>query len=145
MTKHLVLPRRDVLKMGGMGVLGTFIAAATTDAAGAQKPGVETIKANLHKLRMGDFNPNYATQWTYRLAQALGYFKEVGIDDLNVTVSEQYIPGLISGSLDITHGDTDVVLKAAAKSGLPIKLISIYRDKEWWICLLYTSPSPRDS
>lgn len=133
MTKHLVLPRRDVLKRGGAGILGTFIAAATFDIADAQKPSVETIKANLHKLRMGEFNPNYATQWTYRLAQALGYFKEVGIDDFTVTLSDQYIPGLISSSLDITHGDTDVILKAAAKSGLPIKLISIYRDKEWWI------------
>jgi ABC-type nitrate/sulfonate/bicarbonate transport system substrate-binding protein len=119
--------------MGGAGVLGTFIAAATFDIAGAQKPSAEAIKANLRKLRMGDFNPNYATQWTYRLAQALGYFKDVGIEDFTVTLSDQYVPGLISGSLDITHGDTDVILKAAAKSGLPIKMISIYRDHEWWI------------
>jgi NitT/TauT family transport system substrate-binding protein len=119
--------------MGGAGVLGTFIAAATFDIAGAQKPSMAAIKANLRKVRMGDFNPNYATQWTYRLAQALGYFKEVGIEDFVVTLSDQYIPGLISGSLDITHTDTDVALKAAAKSGMPIKLISIYRDKEWWI------------
>jgi ABC-type nitrate/sulfonate/bicarbonate transport system substrate-binding protein len=133
MSKNLVLPRRDVLKRGGAGVLGTLIAAATFDIAGAQKPSVEAVKANLRKLRMGDFNPNYATQWTYRLAQALGYFKEVGIDDFTVTLSDQYMPGLISGSLDITHGDTDVVLNAAAKSGVPMKLISIYRDKEWWI------------
>ena len=134
MTKHMVLPRRDVLKMGGAGVLGTFIAAATFDGvAGAQTPSMKAIKANLDKLRMGDFNPNYATQWSYRLAQALGYFKDVGIDDFKVTVSDQYIPGLIGGSLDITHGDTSAFLGAAAKSGLPVKMISVYRDKEWWI------------
>lgn len=134
MSKHLVLPRRDVLKMGGAGVLGTFIAAATFDGiAGAQTPSMKAVKANLNKLRMGDFNPNYATQWTYRLAQALGYLKEVGIEEFTVTLSDQYIPGLIGGSLDITHGDTDAFIGAAAKSGLPIKQISIYRDKEWWI------------
>jgi ABC-type nitrate/sulfonate/bicarbonate transport system substrate-binding protein len=133
MTKHLVLPRRDVLKLGGAGVLGTFIAAATKDIAGAQTPNVETVKANLHALRMGEFNPNYATAWSYRLAQALGYFKDVGIDDFKVTMSDQYIAGLIGGSLDVTHGDTSTILGAAAKSGLPIRLISIYRDKEWWI------------
>ncbi|HEU5018051.1 MAG TPA: ABC transporter substrate-binding protein [Pseudolabrys sp.] len=133
MRKHLVLPRRDVLKLGGAGVLGTFIAAATKDIAGAQTPNVETIKANLHKLRMGEFNPNYATAWSYRLAQALGYFKEVGIDDFQVTMSDQYIPGLIGGSLDVSHADTSTALAAGAKSGLGIKLISIYRDKEWWI------------
>jgi NitT/TauT family transport system substrate-binding protein len=119
--------------MGGAGVLGTFIAAATLDRAGAQTPSVENVKANLKKLRMGDFNPNYATQWSYRLASALGYFKEVGIDDLQVTLSDQYIPGLVGGSLDITHGDTDVILGSGNAGKLPIKMISLYRDKEWWI------------
>lgn len=134
MSKHMVLPRRDVLKMGGAGVLGTIIAASTFDGiAGAQTPSMKAVKANLAKLRMGEFNPNYATQWSYRLAQALGYLKEVGIDDLQVTMSDQYIPGLIGGSLDISHGDTSAFLSAAAKSGLPVKQISIYRDKEWWI------------
>lgn len=133
MTKHFILPRREVLKMGGAGVLGTFIAAATRNIAGAQTPNVETVKANLHALRMGEDNPNYATAWSYRIAQALGYFKEVGIDDFKVTLSDQYIPGLIGGSLDVSHGDTSTILGAGAKSGLPIKLISIYRDKEWWI------------
>jgi ABC-type nitrate/sulfonate/bicarbonate transport system substrate-binding protein len=134
MKRHnVLLPRRDVLKMGGAGVLGTIIAAATLNRAGAQTPSVENVMANLKKLRMGDFNPNYATQWSYRLAQALGYLKEVGIDDLTVTLSEQYMPGLIGGSLDVTHGDTSVILGSANASGLPIKMISVYRDKEYWI------------
>lgn len=134
MKRHdILLPRRDVLKMGGAGLLGTFIAASTLDIAGAQTPSIKNIHANLKKLRMGDFNPNYATQWSYRLAQALGYFKDVGIDDFTVTLTDQYIPGLIGGSLDITHGDTSVILSAGSASGLPIKFISCYRDHEWWI------------
>jgi ABC-type nitrate/sulfonate/bicarbonate transport system substrate-binding protein len=127
------LPRREVLLKGGAGVLGMFIGCATLNRAGAQAPSVKNIKANLKKLTMGDFNPNYATQWSYRLAQALGYFKEVGIDEFAVTVSDQYMPGLIGGSLDITHGDTDAFLSSGAQSGLPVKMISLYRDKEWWI------------
>jgi len=127
------LPRREVLLKGGAGVLGLFIGCATLNRAGAQQPKIKNIKANLKTLRMGDFNPNYATQWSYRLAHALGYFKEVGIEELNVTVSDQYMPGLIGGSLDITHGDTDAFLSSAAQSGQPIKMISLYRDKEWWI------------
>lgn len=134
MKRHdILLPRRDVLKMGGAGLLGTFIAASTLDIAGAQTPSIKNIHANLNKLRMGDFNPNYATQWSYRLAQSLGYFKDVGIDDFTVTLTDQYIPGLIGGSLDITHGDTSVILSAGSASGLPIKFISCYRDHEWWI------------
>jgi ABC-type nitrate/sulfonate/bicarbonate transport system substrate-binding protein len=134
MKKHqIVLPRREFLKLGGAGVLGTFIAAGTLNRAGTQAFAAENVMANLKTLRMGDFNPNYATQWSYRLAMALGYFKEVGIDDLQVTVSDEYMAGLIGGSLDLSHGDTSVFLGSGAASGLPIKMVSLYRDKEWWI------------
>lgn len=127
------LPRREFLMRGGAGVLGTIIAASTLDVLGAQTPSVANVKANLHALKMGDFNPNYAAQWSYRLAQALGYLKEVGIDEFNVVLSDQYIPGLVGNSLDITHSDTDVLFGSAAKSNLPIKMIACYRDSEWWI------------
>lgn len=134
MKRHqITLPRREFLKAGAAGVLGTFIAAGTLNIPGAQAATAENVMANLKKLRMGDFNPNYATQWSYRLASALGYFKEVGIDDLEVTLSEEYMPGMIGGSLDIVHGDTSVFFGSAEASGLPIKMLSLYRDKEWWI------------
>lgn len=131
---QLHLPRREFLKLGSAGVLGTIIAAGTLDSVfAAQTPSVENVMANLHSLKMGDFNPNYAAQWTYRLAQALGYLKEVGINDFEVVLSEQYIPGLIGDSLDVSHADTDVLFGSGLKSKLPIKMISCYRDKEWWI------------
>ena len=128
------LPRREFLMKGGAGVLGTIIAAGTLDLVhGAQRPSVENVKANLRSLKMGEFNPNYAAQWTQRLAQSLGYLKEVGIDDFEIILSEQYMPGLIGQSLDITHADTDVLFGSGLKSKLPIKMISCYRQKEWWI------------
>lgn len=133
MKEKIVLPRRDVLLMGGAGLLGTFIAAATTKEAGAQMASIKNIKANLHELRIGEFNPNYASALGYRMAQALGYFKEHGIDDIKVTLSDQYIAGLIGGSLDVSRTDTDAIMNAAARSGKPFKMISCYRDKEWWI------------
>ena len=73
MKDNLILPRRDVLMMGGAGLLGTFIAAATVKDAGAtQMASIKNIKANLHKLRIGEFNPNYAsalvTGWRRRSA-----------------------------------------------------------------------------
>ncbi len=134
MKRHrIVLPRRDFLKRGGAGVLGTFIAAGTLDIGGVQVANAANVMANLKKLTMGEFNPNYATQWSYRLAQALGYFKAVGIEEFEVQLSEQYMPGLIGGSLDVTHGDTSVFFGSGEASGLPIKMVSLYRDKEWWI------------
>jgi ABC-type nitrate/sulfonate/bicarbonate transport system substrate-binding protein len=137
MKKHtkpvLHLPRREVLRMGGYGVLGLMIAAGTRNVAHAQTPDLETLKANLSSFKMGEFNANYATQWSYRLAQAHGYYEDIGITDFEVILSDEYLPGLIGGSLDITHGDTSVFLGAANASGLPIKQISMYRDKEFWI------------
>jgi ABC-type nitrate/sulfonate/bicarbonate transport system substrate-binding protein len=127
------LPRREFLIRGGAGVLGTIIAASTLDVFGAQTPSVENVMANLHALKDGEYNPNYASQWSVRLAQALGYMKDVGIDDFQVVLSEQYIPGLIGNSLDLSHVDTDVLYGSALKSKLPMKIISCYRDNEWWI------------
>lgn len=127
------LPRREFLIRGGAGVIGTIIAASTLNVAGAQTPSVENVMANLHKLTDGEYNPNYASQWSVRLAQSLGYMKEVGIDDFQVVLSEQYIPGLIGGSLDVSHSDTDVLFGSALNSKLPMKIISCYRDNEWWI------------
>jgi ABC-type nitrate/sulfonate/bicarbonate transport system substrate-binding protein len=117
-----------------MGVLGTFIAASTLGSvAGVQRASAENVMANLKSIQFGDWNPNYAAQWTIRLAQALGYLKEVGIDDFEVILSEEYIPGLIGGSLDMTHTDVDVLMGSAKASSLPMKIISIYRHREWQI------------
>lgn len=128
------LPRREFLKRGGMGVLGTFIAAGTLGGVtGVQRASAENVMANLKAIKMGDFNPNYAAQWSGRLAQALGYYEENGIDDFEIILSDEYMPGLIGGSLDITHGDTSVFFGSGEASGLPVKMISLYRDKEWWI------------
>ena len=33
----------------------------------------------------------------------------------------------------MSHVDTNVLLGSGAASGLPMKIISIYREKEWWI------------
>ena len=126
------LSRRKVLKAGGMGILG-IIASSSTGMLGLQKVSAANIHSNLKKLRIGDFNPNYAAQWSWRLAQGLGYMEEVGIMDFEVFLTDEYIPGLIGGSLDITHGDTSEFFGAGKASGLPIKMINLYRDKEWWI------------
>ena len=76
------LARRDVLMKGGAGVLGTMIAASTANIAGAQTPSADTVMANMKSIKMGDFNPNYANQWTFRLAQSLGFLEAGGIDDM---------------------------------------------------------------
>ena len=138
MTKHekngpIRLPRREVLMGGGAGFLGMVIAASTRDVAHAQTMSVENVKANLSSITMGDFNPNYANQWPFRLAQSLGYLEDAGIQELEIVLTDEYVPGLVGGSLDIAHGDTSEFLAAGSASGLPITIVSMHRDKEWWI------------
>lgn len=133
MTYRLTLPRRDLLKAGALGLFGTLLAASTLDRAGAQQPSAENVMSNLKSIKFGNYNPNYAAQWPFRLAQALGYFKEVGIEDFEIVLTEEYIPGLIGGSLDLTHGDTSNFIGAGIASGVPLKIIEIYRDSEWWM------------
>ncbi len=127
--------RRDVLKAGGFGALGLLLAAATTRGSFAQDatPSMANVKANLSSLKYGEFNPNYVSAWALTIARAQGYFDEVGLSDVEMILSEAYIPGLIGGSLHLAHGDTSSFLSAAEKSGTPIKIISILRHKEWWI------------
>ena len=127
------LPRREVLMQGGMGVLGVMIAAGTRNVAHAQSVSAENVKANLSKVILGDFNPNYANQWAFRLAQSLGFLEAGGINELEIVLTDEYVPGLVGGSLDIAHGDTSEFLAAGNASGLPITMISMHRDKEWWI------------
>ena len=67
-----------------------------------------------------------------------GFYEEHGINEIEFYLTDTYFPGLIGGSLDIAHSDTDVLFGSAAASGKPLKMLSVYR------CLLYTSPSPRD-
>ena len=128
------LNRRDALFQGGAGVLGTMIAAGTLPGvAGAQTPSADNVIANLRSIKMGDFNPNYANQWAFRIAQSMGYYESGGIEDFEIILSDEYIAGLVGGSLDIAHGDTSEFLAAGNASGLPITMISLHRDAEWWI------------
>lgn len=147
----LWIDRRNFLRMGGLGLIGTIVAAcgggaATTTAAatattsagvattlGSTTSAVNAVVANLQKVVIGDFNPNYAAQWSYMLAQSLGYLEEYGITELENVLTEEYIAGLIGGSIDITHGDTNVFLGSAEESGLPITIINLYRTSEWQI------------
>ncbi len=147
----LWVDRRRFLKVGGLGLFGAILTACgqgatsttaapgttaadgTATTLGSTTTVANAIVANLKKIVVGDFNPNYAAQWSYMLALGLGYLEEYGIEELEPVLTDEYIAGLIGGSLDITHGDTNVFLGSAEESGLPIKMVSMYRISEWQI------------
>jgi ABC-type nitrate/sulfonate/bicarbonate transport system substrate-binding protein len=129
----MMLPRREVLLSGGMGALGMAIGASAFPFKGAYAMDAAAVQSSVSQIRMSDWNANYAAQWSWRLAQFMGFFESGGINDIDFYLTEEYFPGLIGGSLDIAHSDVDVLFGSAAASGKPLKLMSVYRDKEWWI------------
>tara|TARA_B100000131_G_scaffold320250_1_gene367891 strand:+ start:498 stop:1625 length:1128 start_codon:yes stop_codon:yes gene_type:complete len=129
----ILLPRREVLLSGALGALGMAIGASALPFKGAFAMDAAAVQSSVNKIRMADWNPNYAAQWSWRLAQFKGFFENGGINEIEFFLTDTYFPGLIGGSLDIAHSDVDVLFGSAAASGVPLKLLSVYRDKEWWI------------
>jgi NitT/TauT family transport system substrate-binding protein len=115
--------------------LVTVLAACGGSTSGSDSAGGGTsadagqVKAT---ITYGMNNPNYATQLPVFIAKAKGYFDEVGIKDVKVITTDNFVAGLVGGSLDIAQGDTDQWLTAAEKSDKVVYL-GTYRYKEWHI------------
>jgi ABC-type nitrate/sulfonate/bicarbonate transport system substrate-binding protein len=121
--------RRTWLCAALVAVVSLLLAACggsgDTNAAGSGS----SVKSS---ITVGMNNPNYATQLPVYIALDKGYFKEVGINDVKVVTSDEFVAGLVGGSIDISQGDTDQWLNAAQKSG-KIAYLGTYRSKEWHI------------
>ncbi len=102
----------------------------SSDSGGAASNGANAVKSS---VTLGLNNPNYASQMPIFVAKAKGYFDDVGIKNVRVITTDNFVQGLVGGSLDISQGDTDQWLNAAAKSPKPIKFLATYRYKEWHI------------
>lgn len=87
----------------------------------------------MSSITVGINNPNYASQLPVILARDRGYFAEVGITEIEILETDDYIPGLIGGSLQLTQGDTDVAFGSAEASGTDIRFLGTYRGNEYQI------------
>jgi hypothetical protein len=57
------------------------------------------------KMAIGMNSPTYSTQMTTYVAIDEGFFAEEGIEPVSVVTAENYVAGLVGGSLQITQGD----------------------------------------
>lgn len=106
---------------------GEAAAGGEGAACGEPREGVkESIVA-------GTNNPNYASQLAVALADERGYFADEGIQEVEILETDDYIPGLIGGSIDISQADTDVTLGSAEASGEDLRILGTYRDGEYQI------------
>jgi NitT/TauT family transport system substrate-binding protein len=75
-------------------------------------------------------NPYYLFHHDVLVAQDKGYFKEVGIDNVEIVTVEDPLPALIGGSVDFALYDTDTTIAAAAKSKSGVRYLSVYLGGE---------------
>jgi len=113
------------------GVAGLALTACgSDDSDGGDESSSSSAGDVQTSIKVGMNSPTYSTQMTTYVAIDQGYFKDVGIDDVEVIQTDDYIPGLVGGSLQFTQGDTDALL-LAAHEGADVKLIGNYRAKEF--------------
>jgi len=115
---------------GSDGDDGNDTAAAPAPTTEAEIDGEIDASKVQKDLTVAVDNSHYLFHEDIFMAEKLGYFDEVGIDEVEILETEDPLPGLIGGSLDFALYDTDTTIAAAAKSKSGIKLNSIYLGGE---------------
>jgi ABC-type nitrate/sulfonate/bicarbonate transport system substrate-binding protein len=82
------------------------------------------------KLTVAVDNPYYLFHEDVVIAKEKGYFKEFGIDDVRIVETEDPIPPLVGGSVDLILYDTDTIMAAARKARQDFKFLSVYLGGE---------------
>lgn len=110
---------------------------SATEASSSPVPtNEEEINATIDVSKVKDSiivavdNPYYLFHVDVLLALEKGYFKEVGINNVEIVTVEDPLPALIGGSVDFALYDTDTTIAAAAKSKSGVKYLSVYLGGE---------------
>jgi ABC-type nitrate/sulfonate/bicarbonate transport system substrate-binding protein len=105
-------------------------AAPATPTSESEISGeIDTSKVQ-KDLVVGVDNPYYLFHEDILVAEELGYFDEVGIENVEIKTIEDPLPALIGGSLDLALYDTDTAIAAAAKGAGDITYLSPYLGGE---------------
>jgi ABC-type nitrate/sulfonate/bicarbonate transport system substrate-binding protein len=128
--------------LGLLVALAVFVAACGGDeeksspAAAAAPTEAEQIDGKIDTAKVkksiivANDNPYYIFHHDILIAQQKGYFKEVGIENVKLITTEDPLPALIGGSVDMILYDTDTVMAAAKKSRQDMKFLSVYLGGE---------------
>ena len=99
----------------------------TSEADVVAKIDTSKVRKN---LTVGVDNPYYLFHEDILVAEEQGYFDEVGIDNVKIVTTEDPLPALIGGSLDLALYDTDTAIAAAAKGAGNLRYLSPYLGGE---------------
>lgn len=115
---------------------GSDDSASESSSASAAPVSEEDISGEIDVSKVKDSivvavdNPYYLFHADVLVALEKGYFKEVGINNVEIVTVEDPLPALIGGSVDFALYDTDTTIAAAAKSNAGVKYLSVYLGGE---------------
>ncbi|TCJ34547.1 ABC transporter substrate-binding protein [Parafrankia sp. BMG5.11] len=108
---------------GGGGALDS-VSSSVPASADDLDTSIDTSKVKKN-LTVGVLNPHYVFHNDILIALEKGYFKEVGIDSVDIKILDDPIPALIGGSLDFINYDTDSIMAAAKQSESGIRFLGV--------------------
>jgi ABC-type nitrate/sulfonate/bicarbonate transport system substrate-binding protein len=131
------ISRRRFITVAGAGIAGGLFMVAcgddadpttTTAAPGTTAPPATDAPMTAPQSSLSvvnfDFNtPNISLQAPYWIGQTKGFFEEVGIERLNITSNDDWVPPMAAGSLDVALADATVLFggeDASVQVGDPI-------------------------
>lgn len=148
MSKSIVTPRggklsrRDFLKLGGTALGGLALAGcapavvATTEPTKAAPVVPPTtapaafVKSNINTIHLGYDNPNWSHQVADYVAREKGWFKDVGLTNVDCIVFDDALPPIIGGGVNFTAADTQPVMEANLAQGVDVWYLGTRRGKE---------------
>src|SRR5438552_17637723 len=101
-------------------------AATQAPSAAASQAQGQLPKPELTKIRIGISAPTEPVQFAEKLADVLGYYKELGITDVTVTGFEgdgKALQALVSGQLDMFVGGASTALNTQL-TDTPTKVVA---------------------
>ena len=105
------------------------------DDAGTTETGTKAKsdgKLSLDQVKLAIDNDDYMNQLAWMIADdkywpALGFTKKA-----EVVASDEYIAGLVGGSVWVAQGESDVIWAALAEGSVPLTIIGVEKDTEAW-------------
>ena len=87
---------------------------------------------SLDQVKLAIDNDDYMNQLAWMIADDK-YWPDLGFTkDAEVVASDEYIAGLVGGSVWIAQGESDVIWSALAEGSVPMKIVGVEKDTEAW-------------
>lgn len=136
-----MLSRRRFLEASGLAAAGGLVLAACGgdgdsggDGSAAAPSAGDVPTTTITNPTLGFNNPNSVIRAPIFVGQTKGFFKEVGIESIEVNAADEYMPALVSGSFDISLADSDVLFgfndAEAEGESLGIRMIGINQGSQ---------------